>query len=265
MIKSSYKGVFFLSFLLLTFSCVTHKDFRYLIPEGSSINKDSLNFHVIQKEYVLQVGDVLDIKVSSNVGSSDVEIFNKKFQSGSVNASGGGSFAGSYFSGYMIDNKGNIDIPLIGKVYSKGLTCYQLNDTIEAKISQFVNYTTVTTKLGYFRFTVLGEVMAPGTKELINDFNLNIYQAIGYAGDITDIGNKRKVKLVRKNGDEVSVVKLDLSGMPVLDSKYYYLQPNDVIYVEPLKAKVLRSNSGSIALVLSALTFVLILFTYTRR
>ncbi|MBC7487935.1 MAG: polysaccharide biosynthesis/export family protein [Cytophagaceae bacterium] len=255
---------FFVLLVLISFSCVTHKDYRYLIPSPTTAS-DTVKLNAIQKDYALQVGDVLDIKVSSNVGSSEVEIFNKRFQNSASNSGGVSSAAGSYLGGYIIDQNGNIDIPLIGKVYSKGLTCYQLNDTIGEKLSQFINYASVTTKLGFFRITILGEVTAPGTKELINNSNLNVYQAIGYAGDVTDVGDKKKVKLIRKDGDKVTVVKLDISGMSLIDSKYYYLQPNDVLYIEPLRAKVLRSNSANIALALSALTFIIVLLNYYQR
>ena len=260
--KYKIKAVFLVASFLM-YSCVVHKDYRYLIPTDSATNRDSVSLHTVTNEYVLQVNDIVDLKVASNVTGSEVEIFNKRFESNSSSASA--SFAGTYFTGYVIAKDSTVDIPLIGKVKAAGLSCQQLNDTMQVKISQFINYASVTTKVGLFRITILGEVTSPGTKEIANPSNLSIYQAIGLAGDVSELGNKRKVKLIRKKGNDVLVVKLDLASISMIGSDYYYLQPNDVIYVEPLKAKVLRSNSANIALALSALTFVIVLTNYLKK
>jgi polysaccharide export outer membrane protein len=257
-----YSHIYLFLLVLLMASCVRHRNYRYLIPDHTAGDKDSVSIAAQHKDYILQAGDVLDIKVSSNVASSEIEVFNKRFESSNTALSA--TTAGNYFNGYLLDSKGFIDVPLIGKLKAEGLTCNQLNDTLSSKIAEFVSYASVTTKLGLFRFTVLGEVAVPGTREISNPYNLNIYQAIGLAGDVTDIGNKKKVKLVRKKGEQISVVKIDLSSISMVGSEYYYLQPNDVIYVEPLKAKVFRSNSSNIAILLSALTFVLVLITYAK-
>jgi polysaccharide biosynthesis/export protein len=258
-----YSKPIFLVVALLLSSCVIHKDYKYLIPVDEASKKDSVNWSNSPKDYVLQVGDIIDLKVASNVTGSEVEVFNKRFQSNS-NAAASNTL-GSYFTGYLIEKDGYIEVPLIGKVKAQGLSCIQLNDTMQVKVAEFINYASVTTRLGIFRVTILGEVNAPGTKEITNPNNLTIFQAIGLAGDVTDIGNKRKIKLVRKNGDKIKVVKLDLSSISMIGSEYYYIQPNDVIYVEPLKAKVLRSNSANIALALSGLTFLLVLINYIKK
>jgi polysaccharide export outer membrane protein len=242
-------------------ACVTYKRYPYLIPQDQASNKDSISLQTQRQDYLLQPGDIVDIKVASNI-ESDIEIFNKKFEGAPTVMNS--TYASGYFSGYLIAQDGYIDIPLIGKLKSSGLTCDQLNDTLKLKLSEYINFATVTTKLGMFRITILGEVTTPGTREVVNHVNLNIYQAIGLAGDITDVGNKRKVKLIRKVNEEVKVIKLDVSGLSMIQSDYYYLKPNDVIYVQPLRAKLLRSNSANIALTLSALTFIFVLLNYTK-
>lgn len=268
LVKSTFNGMTYLKklyFLMLalsmTTSCVTYKKYPYLIPETQSVNKDSVSLQTKRQDYLLQPGDVVDIKVASNI-KSDIEIFNKQFEGAPTALNS--TYAGGYFSGYLIAQDGYIDIPLIGKLKSAGLTCEQLNDTLKLKLSEYINYVTVTTKLGMFRITLLGEVLSPGTKEVVNHYDLNIYQAIGLAGDITEIGNKRKIKLIRKVGEEVRVIKLDVSGMAMIESEYYYLKPNDVIYVAPLKAKLTRTNSTNIGLALSALTFIIVLINLKK-
>ncbi|MDB5273813.1 MAG: polysaccharide transporter [Chitinophagaceae bacterium] len=260
--NNKYRLALFVFSMLLTFSCVTHKKYPYLIPDSAKTNKDTVQLNTQRDDYLLQVGDVLDVKVASNV-ANDIEIFNKKFEM--TNLTAAASAFASYLNGYIIDGQGFIDIPLIGKIKSQGLTCNQLNDTIKVKLAEYINYATVTTKLGVFRVTILGEVTVPGTKEIVNSYNLNIYQAIGLAGDATDIANKKKVKLIRKKGDQVTVVKLDLSSISMIGSPYYYLQPNDVLYIEPLKAKVFRSNAANISLTLSALTFIIVMGNYLSK
>lgn len=257
-----YNLASFLVMVLCLCSCVVHRDYKYLIPVDSATKKDTVDLNASQKDYKLQAGDIVDLKVASNVTGSEVEVFNKRFQSN--NNSSTASSSGTYFTSYLIEKDGYIEVPLIGKVKAEGLTCIQLNDTMQVKVSEFINYASVSTRLGVFRLTILGEVTAPGTREISNPNNLTIFQAIGLAGDITDIGNKKKVKLIRKNGDQVKVVKLDISSISMIGSEYYYIQPNDVIIVEPLKAKVLRSNSANIALALSGLTFVLVLINYIK-
>lgn len=259
-----YSSLVLLAVITLCFSCVTHKKYKYLIPEAGQVKKDTLKLQMAElKDYQLQIGDILDIKVASNV-SNDIEVFNRKFEGAGAGTNGAGS-ASSYFNGYIIDKEGNVEIPLIGKLKALGLTCEAFNDTLKTKLAEYINYSTVTTKLGVFRITILGEVANPGTKELVNLNSLNIYQAIGFAGDVTELGNKKKVKLVRKNGTEVTVVRIDLSSTSMIGSKYYYLQPNDVLYIEPLKAKILRTNSANIALALSAVTFVIVLINYLGK
>lgn len=252
--------IIFLSFIFLQ-GCVTYKKYPYLLSDGKELKKDTIQLDVLRTEYQLQKGDVLDIKISSTV-ATDIEIFNKRFEGASVNSNT--NPYSNYLSGYIIDNNGDIEMPLMGKIKAMGLTCSQLNDTIQSKLTEYISFSNVTTKLGIFRVTILGEVTTPGTKDIVNAYNLNIYQAIGLAGDVTDVGNKNKVKLVRKNGDRIEVIKLDLGNISMIESKYYYLQPNDVIYVQPLRAKLLRTNSSNIALVLSALTFVIVLLNYTK-
>ncbi|HSZ71153.1 MAG TPA: polysaccharide biosynthesis/export family protein, partial [Cytophagaceae bacterium] len=242
--KYKIRIAFFLFLTLIIGSCVTHRKYPYL--QGT--NKDTVQFNIQREEYTLQPGDVLDIKVSSNI-PSDIEIFNKRFEA--TNPSNNSNAISNYLYGYLVNGHGNIEIPLIGTLHVTGLTCNQLNDTIQEKLSEFLNYVSVTTKLGVFRITVLGEVFQPGTKEIINQYNVNIYQAIGLAGDATDLANKKKVKLVRKKDGQISVIRLDLSTINMIASEYYYLQPNDVVYVEPLKAKVFRSNASNVTVVLS--------------
>lgn len=256
------KVIIFLFLLMLLGGCVTYNKYPYLLSDQGHYKQDTVQIHIERDQYQLQKGDVLDIKITSTV-ATDIDIFNKRFE-GTAVTSNTNSYS-NYFNGYIIDTNGDIDMPLIGKIRSIGLTCDQLNDSIQSKLGQFVNYANVSTKLGIFRITILGEVLLPGTKDIVNSYNLNVYQAIGLAGDVTDLANKSKVKLVRKKGDQVDVVTLDLSKMSMIESEYYYLKPNDVIYVQPLKAKVLRTNSSNVALAISVLTFIIVLISYSRR
>ncbi len=255
-----YKVIFILCVLFLQ-GCVTYKRYPYLLSHGNEMKKDTIQLGTNQIDYQLQIGDVLDIKVTSSV-ASDIEIFNKRFEETAVSSNT--NPYSNYFNGYIIDINGNIELPLMGKIKAVNLTCGQLNDTIESKLAEYINYANVSTKLGIFRVTILGEVNNPGTKDVVNAYNLNVFQAIGLAGDATDLANKRKVKLIRKKGTRIDVVKLNLSELSMIGSDYYYLQPNDVVYVQPLKAKVLRTNSSNIALALSVLTFTIVLLNYTK-
>jgi polysaccharide export outer membrane protein len=145
-----------------------------------------------------------------------------------------------YFNGFRVDDHGNIRIPILGEMNVLGYTLDEVRLKIEKQLlEEYFNKEAnlfVNVKLSGFRYTINGEVSSTGTKTLFQD-NVNILEAVANAGDITMVGNRKEVTIMRKTPTGVEMHDLDLTDRNVINSPYYYLQPNDYIYVKPLKQK----------------------------
>lgn len=137
---------------------------------------------------------------------------------------------------YIVDSKGDIDFPQLGKVHVAGLTVEQLRDKLVKDISRWVEEPEVIVRLLNYRVNVLGEVVRPGALQ-VNTERYTILDAIADAGDLTPYGDRKLVLLIREeNGNQKRVI-LDLTSSELLTSEYFYLQPNDYIYVRPNKVR----------------------------
>jgi polysaccharide biosynthesis/export protein len=241
---------FFLIVFAFLSSCVTHKN----LLELQTKTNDSIIIPNQRLEYMVQKGDILDIRVSS-LDPQSVAIFNKTIGQSANNQI---NEATVYLNGYVISDSGAISLPLIGNITVFGLSIEEIKSLIEEKMSPYFKFYSVDVKLMNFRVTILGEVNKPGTHYVYNERS-NIFQLIGVAGGITDFGNRKKVRIIRKQNDESKLVYLDITSSDLISSQFYYLQPNDVIYVEPIKAKAVRANAGTTQIVLGVLTFVIVL------
>lgn len=143
-----------------------------------------------------------------------------------------------YLKSYSVDEFGFINFSFIDKMYVKGLTVVEVKEQLQKTLNDYFKESTVVIKLVNFEVSVIGEVNEPGSFTIYRD-QINIFQAIGHAGGFKDFGNPKKVKLVRQTPTGSNLIELDLSDNKILESPYFYMQPNDVLYVEPLNAKSL--------------------------
>lgn len=210
-------------------SCVPTKDLIYLQDKGNSkeevVNQSNL------KPYRLQTNDILSINIKA-LDARLVEMFN----TGSV----GQSMENLYFSGYSIDDHGNIRIPVLGELNVLGYTIEEVRKKIEEKLLSYYfkqeAQIFVNVKLAGFRYTINGEIGQPGTKILYQD-KVNILEAIANSGDIVVTGDRKDVKVIRQFPQGSQTFSIDLTDAVAAKSDVYYLQPNDYIYVKPLKQK----------------------------
>jgi polysaccharide export outer membrane protein len=243
--------IFFI-FQLLT-SCVPHKDTLYLEKNKEKVADIEINADAY-KPYRLQVDDILSIDIKSN-SSKDVEIFSKKKEvsSAMINQDQ------LYFDGYQVDSFGNIRIPVLGTVNVQGQTVDDVSKLLEKKLLE--EYFTpasnlfVTVKLAGIKYTINGEIGSTGTKTVFQD-KLNILEAIANSGDIKITGNKKEVVVMRKIPTGYQSETIDLTDANVINSQYFYLKPNDYVYVKPLKQKSTGFGTNG----LQTLTTVLSLF-----
>lgn len=243
----------FISITLM--SCVSNRGIRY-IDDKKSNNLNTQIFENQKLEYRIQSNDVLLIDVQS----TDPEIsaiFN-------INQSRGSNLANQsslFISGYSVDHQGYINLPIVGKISVRNLTLFEVQNIVQKSIDEYLKNATVIIKLVSFRITVLGETRNPG-HFFVNNEQATIFEAVGLAGDITEFGNRKEVQLIRQLVDGSEVVQLDLTDPNVISSKYYYLLPNDVIYVPPLKSKAKRSNLQPLTVGLSAASTLILLLNF---
>lgn len=163
-------------------------------------------------------------------------------------------------SGYLVDSYGKIDLPVVGSIKVAGMTVPQIRDSLKTKLSKYLENPSVRVIFDNFKITVLGEVQKPGVYTIRNE-RLTLPEALGLAGDMTIYGNRKTVLLIREENNKRNFIRLDLTNREFFDSPYYFLNPNDVIYVEPGKGKTAASdNFYRIApIVISTLTLITVI------
>lgn len=230
------KNSFYLLLLtsVLFTSCIPLKDMVYLQDKNTSSEQNTIAT-VESKPYRLQINDVLSIDIKA-IDPKLVSIFNTT----NVGTAGGKSESTLYFEGFTIDDHGNIRVPILGEINVIGYTLEEVRVIIEKKLLEEYFKTEanifVTVKLAGFRYTINGEVGQTGTKTLFKD-NVTILEAVANSGDITAVGNRKEVTIIRQTPTGVQMHDIDLTDRNVMKSPYYYLQPNDYIYVKPLRQK----------------------------
>ncbi len=215
--------------IILSYSCAPMEDIVYL---NKMYNVENINTK--HQEHIIQKGDILDIKIISN-NKNYFEIFNISNSPDNPNTTD----ANLFVNGFVVNQKNEIEIPTIGKINLYGLSIEETKLKIEKSVKEFILEATVIVKLINFNITVLGEVKKPGNY-IIYDNEVSLLKIIGLAGDLTDFGNRKKIKIIRDS----KINTLDITNSAFLYNEFYYLKSGDIIYVEPRNAVRLRSSSA---------------------
>ncbi|WP_371415945.1 polysaccharide biosynthesis/export family protein [Pontibacter sp. SGAir0037] len=146
--------------------------------------------------------------------------------------------------GYLVDREGNISFPVLGSIKLGGLTKEQARAKLVAEISKHVKDPIINIRHMNFRVTVVGEVLRPSTFTIPTE-KINILEALGMAGDMTPFGKRENVLIIREEEGARTMARLNLNNKEVLNSPYFYLQQNDVIYVEPDKKKEIQASTDT--------------------
>ena len=238
--------------IALLASCVPQSRLKYVQDETTTqLKEEYLHNRPIKR---IKPYDNLYI----NVMSLDEQTA-RMFSNQSPNTSGGINID---LLSYTVSESGNIDFPFIGEINLNNLTLLEAKEKVEKEISQYLSNTAITMKIVNSNITVLGEVRNQGEFPYFKE-QLNIFQAMGYAGGITDYGDKSKVILIREYNNIVRYHDLDLTDKNIVEHPFYYLQPGDVVLVEPIKTKFhnLRTFTYSTFLATST-TLVTILYFF---
>jgi polysaccharide biosynthesis/export protein len=248
--------------LLFSSSCVTQKQIRYLQHEQE---KDTAKTWTKRgPEYKIQPKDYIYIRIFS-LDEKTYLFFNKTSLSG-------GSYndyvndASIYLNSYTVNTEGFIEFPIAGKIYVKDLTVDEAKEKIQKVVDEYLKETLVVVKMVNFNVTVVGEVYKPG-KFKVYEEQLTIFDAVSLAGDMRDFADRAHVSIIRHVKGGSKVVTLDLNSDKILNSDYYYVMPNDIIYVPPLKVKSYGFEAFPYAVVLTAITALssLLLVIYTVK
>lgn len=224
-------SVLALLFAICFTSCVPAESLIYLQPDEDMLEE----VHEYDKqEYQLQTNDILDVKISS-LNPEVNALFNAStmgtMQVAQATAQTGGDLF--YITGYSIDQDGKIDIPFVGKVDVLGLTLNEAHSAVNVKVSElFTNYH-LQVKLGGVRFSALGEFNRPG-KHVVMQNQVTIFEAIALGGDLSLVANREEIRLIRQYPHGTQIHSINLLDESVVGSPYYFIQPNDVLYAEPL-------------------------------
>jgi len=232
-----------LIFLLTLFSlssCMVSKKSVYFrdVPLGSTASIALAQF----EEPIIQSDDLLSITIQT-IDPAATAAVNQVSAMPAVGASSASSMGNQLIQGFLVDKDGNVTIPMLGTIKLAGLTSYEARKLITEKASKYFNNPSVQVRFANFKITVIGEVARPATYTVPNE-KVTLLDAIGLAGDLTIYGKRENVMLIRERNGEKEFVRFDLNSYDTFQSPYFYLQQNDVIYVEPGKGKVAANNAA---------------------
>lgn len=229
-----------LAVLLIT-GCGTQQRVTYI----NEINADTIINVAMQQTVKIQPLDHLDISVQFPVDDQVSSIFNKNVMN---NLDATRNTRNVLIEKYIVDHDGNVQMPVIGNLHVAGLTTREVEELVYTNLQQYIterNKPVVTCRIENFSVTILGDVTRPGVYYSANE-HLTLFQALAMAKDMTIWGKRDKVRIIREAPDGTkSTALLNLNDKDIMMSPYFYLKQNDVLYVEPNKAKKANRNVGT--------------------
>lgn len=245
--------------LLLTFlgSCISNNKLTYL-SNGNFNAAQAISIQNTPDIYRLQPGDVLNVRIKT-LDEESSNYYNMLPEQGVLNYNN----MGLYLNSYSITKDGTIELPGAGSIAVATLTVEEAQKKIKTAMHEYLNNATVIVKLVSFKITVLGEVTRPGYYFVYND-QATLLEALGLAGDLTDFGDRKNITLIRQTPKGSESILLNLKDARLLQSPYYFLKPNDVVYIPPMRAKSARGNLGTLGILFAGITATVLVLEYTN-
>jgi len=238
---------------LLTFSsCVSNRQIIYAQPEKKKGVPPTEFAAIIRDASLIKPGDELYVRVSSFDEETNFFTETRDDFIGRTDVT---------LVSYTVDGNGNLKLPYVGEIKVEGESLEEAGRKIEEALTGYLNGPQVLLKFVNKHVTVLGEVNRPG-RYIFLDVNINVFQALGFAGDITHFGNRNKVMIIREEDEMIKRTYVDLTKESLFESDYYYLQPNDILYVAPLKRRRWGFERFPFDLVLTTLSTVVLVMNY---
>ena len=241
-----FKNVIIFLFAILLSSCISNKDLDIFSSKNATI------FETKVYDKKLNVGDLLSVQIHSTT-DSEYDLFNKKTSNVSQTFN-------PYLEGFILNDSGNIQLPLIGSIYLLDKTLLEAENIIADLSKSFLENPTVKVNLLNFEINVLGEVNNPG-RFLVQKSKLNILDAISLAGGFNSEANRKRVKIIRFNEEKSKILYFDLSDPSIASKNNFFLETNDIIFILPVKKRFLVINnlSSAISIVLSTISLYLLI------
>lgn len=233
--------LFYLPIWLLAVSCISNKRVTYLqnLSDSTAIElEEFIPFAEVDYQYILQPFDIVQI----DFASSDPELvegfsYQRPMQQGMVGGGGGLGSDPLYMNGYSIDEAGEVDIPRLGKLRIAGLTEDQAKGLVQQKINTFFKDDVyVRLRMAGIRYTTLGEFNRVGV-QIIYKNRATIFDALANSGETSLLGKKNKMFLIRQYGNGTKIHQINLNDRALLGSPFFFIQPNDILYLEPMKIR----------------------------
>ncbi len=223
---------------------------------------DTLKSFVNEKkiDYRIQPGDNLYIRVVSLDEKTNILLNPLVGQ----NSNTIGSDAAVYLNSYTVSEDGKVEFPLVGKIPVKGKTVGEIKTYLSDKLGEYLKESVIIVKLVNFNITLLGEVRRPGQYKIYQN-NINLFEAVSMAGDLTDFANRNKVAVIRQTKEGSEVHYLDMTKRSLLTSEYFYLKPNDIVYVEPVKGKQFTFAQFPYGIVFGAISSTVLILSYIKK
>jgi len=272
--KKLYLNIFiFQAIILALTSCVNQKQIAYF---QKGVNQSDTI--AVAQAYVpkIQAGDILSITIGSlnPVASSFFNPFSTtpiSTDNGSGGASGSGagmpsSIVQQAAPGLLVDSAGTIELPLVGILKVAGSTTSEARDIIKSHLITYLKEPTVNVRFLNYKISVMGEVVRPSVYVIPNE-RITLPEALSMAGDLTIFGKRTNVLIVRDNNGKKEFGRVDLTSRELYSSPYYYLRANDLVYVEPTKARIQQSDPiyRILPIILSAISVIVIAIYYGRH
>lgn len=249
-----------LVFVILVSSCSPDKRLYSYFRDVSDSAKDLTILDTSYKALTIKVDDLLQINVSSPNPDANAFFTTPGSNINTINNPAGSTPTPNT---YLVDKEGGIDMPIVGRIMLLGLSTVEAKDLIRNKLLTYLKDPIVNVRLQNFKITVLGEVEKPSNFIITNE-RVSIIDALGMAGDLTIFGKRDNILLIREKDGKKVINRLNLNKSGLFTSPYYYLQQNDIVYVEPNKTKIINSDRTTIrniTITTSLLSLVTILLT----
>lgn len=245
-----------IAFVSILSSCTSYQKIPYFQDlDRSKVTSEEINNLTIS---TIQPEDQLAINVTS-LNQDAANVFNNNTQNAGTNSQ-------SPVYGYVVDQKGEINLPLLGITKVGGLTTAELSSQLQQKLQAYLSKPTVSTRIVNFKVAVLGDVMRPDVYRSTSE-RLTITEALSMAGDLNITAKREDITLVREIDGKRTYIPIDLTSKKIFESPYFYLKTNDLIFVQPSKLKLTNVDTGyrNASLIISALSLIAIAVSLFTR
>jgi len=261
--------IWFLAALLFLGSCVPNKN--YVLLQKNDVNKKDLPKDTILRSYQLQLSnykiqpqDLLSVNVETLTPDEYNFIKELNPSQGNANSNMGGNRAGGMLlSGYLVDNEGMVEFPVIGKVKLAGLSVFEAETKMKEVLAGYLRDPIIRIRLLNFRFSFVGEINTQ-----VTSFNprISLIEAIALTGGLTEMTDRANIKIIRQRGDQADVLYVNLLDEAFVSSPHFYLQQNDIVVVSALKQRPFRVYwTENISIILSTMSVVLLMVTLAQN